>query len=140
MVTYDLFIKKYNECLNDTRLASKPVRGFNKDKSFNYNNWNGGDLNIIREFLANIDEYENKRYGDGFITINKYWKDDCNYCVIVVFRAAEDCIENYSYVLTWYKNRGRIDAFTINGDDINEDDYIYLLNEIEKAFGVDFSN
>ena len=40
-------------------------------------------------------------------------------------------IENDMYIISWYKSRGRIDSFTVNGQLGTEEDYLELLNTLD---------
>jgi hypothetical protein len=55
MVNHELFVKLYKENCANPRFASKPVRAFNEDRSWNPENWNGGDVSLIRNFIYDED-------------------------------------------------------------------------------------
>ncbi|MGU8718645.1 hypothetical protein [Clostridium perfringens] len=110
---------------------STPIRMF-KNNLFNEKNWCGGD-DLIRFFFNDIEEG----------TINKcYILDTCKF-ICNVDRVEDDAIATIvvdipfekidTYLFKWYKNRGCTELAIFNGKSITEDEYINLLNLIEKT-------
>ena len=138
MITHEILIEEYEKQLNNKNLGSKPIRMFDENGNFNQNNWNGGDSNLIRNYLDKLDDntyFHHLEY--GFYNINKVYRDDMTYVFITEsivrynnYEMKEDFI-NTTYVIGWYKNRGRIDIFTVDGETGTEEEYIDLLNMLE---------
>jgi hypothetical protein len=121
------------------------------NNQFNKDNWNGKEA-IIRQFTYWLERQENEKYYAEFdyldygyemianwdyfedqtyvtITLRKYWHDA---------QTDEEAEFTYdTYLITYYKNRGKIDGIFKNGKLIDFDEYVYLLNIIE-ASGFEF--
>ena len=136
MITHEDLIKQYEENCKCKCLLSKPVRMFDENGKFNTDNWNGGDSNIIRNYLYEINNKEHFSIDNGYVDIDYIWRDDETYAVInltyISYDGNEDItIENDMYIISWYKSRGRIDSFTVNGQLGTEEDYLELLNTLD---------
>jgi hypothetical protein len=115
---------------------------------FNPSNWNGGD-GLIRQWTEEVKYNEELR---DWYELN--WKDDCfeydcafivnysnyedmNYVTIILDGSRFDGDESYDFLdtitIAWYKSRGKTDHIKYNAYYITEDQYILLLNLIEKT-------
>lgn len=106
---------------------------------FNFNNWNGGD-DLIRDYFYDIEMSNKWQVGyeleDGYLIVNLNYYDDIAYGVIIHYHWDEDNPENEThdiYYFSWYKHRGHTDIAIKNGHIMTEDEYIELLNLIEKT-------
>ncbi|MDD2952511.1 MAG: hypothetical protein PHC95_05020 [Parabacteroides sp.] len=96
--------------------GSDPTFLFNPDGSFNQDNWNGSDL--IRRYALHCWDGDiiDDRVKVGFAC------DDWT----VIIKINKD-----TYVIEWYKSRGRTDRITKNKKPITLSEYVELLNILE---------
>lgn len=122
-----------------------------KNGVFNPENWNGGDA-IIRNWTDwlrySVDrkivdevtiEYQGVEYHIDFIADYTY-NEDMNYVTIALDGSIENLktghFDNDWYAIVyikWYKSRGATDLISWNGRPMTEDEYLLLLNIIEKT-------
>lgn len=134
-----------------SRYASPPKPLFKENGEFNHSNWNGGD-DIIRQF-TNWLEYkveggkftrrfhinsDDGHYYEGYLMASYAWVDDTNYVQITIKYERESIDEYYpyeykTYLIEYYKNRGKTDAVLVNGNYANVYEYLFLLNVIEES-------
>lgn len=86
---------------------SKPWENTNafirENQQFTRDNWNDPFINLFREAFAPA-EYTETYIDVGNLTVRHEWHNDQNYYLI------EDGFEDL-YVMSFYKHRGRVDAF-----------------------------
>lgn len=106
---------------------------FDKNGVFTPDNWNSDEVVYIRSLLANLPEYSNfpLPYGTSNCTVSKLWRDDINYIIVTENTVLEDFegdmqVDIDTYIISWYKNRGSIDSFMVNGDIGTKKDYDWL--------------
>lgn len=141
--------RKYIEKGNSTLPSSLFLNGeFNKD------NWSAGDA-ILRDFIYYLNEECFNTISDVFY-YSELLEDNSEECFEfpVFFMATHyiECDEKYTvinihqdqsyvfktYTIKWYKDRGRIDHITFNGELITEKEYLKLLNFIQDFNIYDF--
>jgi len=115
---------------------------FNEDGTFNPDNWNGGDA-IIRKFINHLYNedtiiYECISYGDNSYDLicSLVWHDDHQYININVISNNHDTVDHVFFRI--YKVRGGTEMARYNGQNMNIDQYLLLLNLIQTA-GFDFN-
>lgn len=106
---------------------------------FNFDNWNGGD-DLIRDYFYDIEVSNEWQKGyeleNGYLIVNFNYYDDIAYGTILHYYWYEDNPEKESYdvyLFSWYKHRGHTDIAMCNGHIMSEDEYIKLLNLLEKT-------
>lgn len=108
---------------------------------FNRNNWNGGDLELIRDYFSKIensdkwqqcfesdyviDEEKDIYCLDVIVNFN-YYNEQAYGSVIVRSNRYFD-----QYLFSWYKSRGTTEVALKNGRLMNENQYIELLKLLE---------
>ena len=142
MITKETLKQLRQKRLKSPNFVSEPQPLFVNGK-FNLDNWNGGD-DIIRNFTYSLEldnpqllEFEEDDI-NYTILCDYHWIEDMKYIVITVVR---DCYDSNGdvieyvdvYVIIYYKNRGTTDYIYKNGKLISEDEYIELLNLIERG-------
>lgn len=132
MITKEILEKLYLQNVNNKSFSDKPVRMFVNGK-FNPKNWNGGD-DLIRTLFSSIESDNTSNI------LNLYDEDDeWDYPVICNIDRVQDqtyatiVVDRKVYYFEWYKNRGCTEVAMINGRDMTENEYIKLLNLIEKS-------
>ena len=146
MYTHETLIKEYEKQTINKQLCSQPIRMFDEHGNFNPSNWNGGDSNIIRRMLYDINYQGHFHHlRNGFLDIDSIWIDDTTHVIITetILMENDDTLEHdiYTtrYVLSWYKNRGRIDKFDVDEHEGNEQEYLDLLNMLKYVI-MEFGN
>lgn len=106
---------------------------------FNFDNWNGGD-DLIRDYFYDIEISNKWQIGyeleNGYLIVNFYYYDNVAYGTIIHYYWDEDNSKREThniYYFSWYKHRGHTDIAIKNGHIMTEDEYIELLNLIEKT-------
>lgn len=116
---------------------------------FTSDNWNGGD-GLIRQYFYDFCYEKQKRaeieckFGDsifeGDVIINHTWFNDQNYVTIIfdgwLYKSIEDeigIVINDIVYFTWYKNRGRTENALYNSEPMTEEQYLFVLNALEKT-------
>lgn len=137
------FLDFHEKAVNDQRFGSEPKPLFHDDGSFNSNNWNSNQddirtriYNVLSprsQCLLNIesDEPVGNIFPTAVILVHVDFSDDQWYILINVI--CEDTGRYDSYIVSWYKNRGTTEMITYNGRPINIDEYVSLLNTLERG-------
>lgn len=149
MISKELFNKAHEIKCNYPHFRTEPRKGFNEDGSWNPDNWNGGDLTFLRQFInteldcpkdhiiKSFDDESNEDYENTLIlSYNKY--NEQNYLIITHLDNFENVIS--IYYITYYKDRGNTEQITKNLKPITEDEYLELLQILEKAFEINFED
>jgi hypothetical protein len=105
---------------------SKPELAFKKSGRFCFNNWNDPYCIKLRHILSDLTDYFNKPYKGENILITATWYADINYVWII------DKVNQFKYLLTWYKSRGQTDCILFQGTVINLDEMKNLIKTIKK--------
>lgn len=98
---------------------------------FNRNNWNGGDLALIRDYFSNIENSDmwqrcfEADISDVIVNFN-YFNDQAYGSIIVKGSRYFD-----QYLFSWYKHRGSVEVALKNGRLMSEDQYVELLKILE---------
>jgi len=140
----ETFERKHQETLKDPLYGDEIKPLFNDDGTFNRDNWNsfqadirsrlersdiiccGNELHIEHE----VPDERNNDYTlltnlDCFIT----WSRDQWHIIISIICDETELYD--SYVISWYKSRGRTEMITKNGVAININEYVDVLNKLE---------
>lgn len=139
-----MFNKNILEELNNKRIEtsknSSPIKRMFVEGKFNRQNYLGGD-DIIRDFFNDIEDkkiYNTMSVEEDDHTLrvaaNVNFIDDTRYATIVI-----DGKELKTYLFSWYKNRGCTEVALLNGQELTEDQYIELLNDLTKV-GYEWDN
>lgn len=144
MITNQGLIQRHNELVKYAKQEDSPYVSIPEPLfigvKFNPDNWNGGD-DIIRQFtdyLKNEGRYAREfdwEYMSGDFISNYNWFNDQNY-INITLHIYDERINKWileSYLITYYKNRGKTEAIYKNGKLITLDEYIEILNIIEST-------
>lgn len=146
MITKEDLIERHEKLIEyvdsgESSYGSQPIStfNFNTDK-FNERNWCGGD-DVIRQFTSWDNFNENCYYKEfdldynsgDFIATSAYFNDQQYYNITL--RHYEDGREwkFNQYLITFYKSRGSTEWISKNGQTINFNEYVELLNIIEAS-------
>jgi hypothetical protein len=107
---------------------------------FNFNNWNGAD-DLIRCYFYDVEMSDKWQIGyelrDGYLIVNLFYHWDQAFAIVIHYwlNNSEEMFEEIHdiYYFSWYKHRGHTDIAIKNGHIMTEDEYIELLNLIEKT-------
>ena len=132
MINKQLLESLYQENLKDDCFGDEPKRMF-ENGVFNPNNWNGGD-DLIRNFFEDL--YEERIDNTYIIEEDDGWTSKSVICHVDYLDDQNHAIINVNgdlYYFEWYKNRGCTEIAKLNSKDMTEDEYIELLNILEKT-------
>lgn len=144
MITKQGLLQRHNELVNYAKQKSSGFESIPKPLfvgvKFNPDNWNGGDA-IIRQFTYYLEDegrYAREfdwEYMSGDFISSHNWFNDQNY-INIILHVYDERINKWileSYLITYYKNRGKTEVIYKNGKLITLDEYIELLNIIEST-------
>ena len=129
-----------------TNLGNPPTALFDKNGRFNPHNWNSGQ--DPRAILCERDVYDERmdepfeswydeEGTDGHITsYGVFWSgekrhENQTYVIMNVITSDKDSAD--TYIVSWYKSRGCTEILTKNGHKITLNEYVGMLNTLEKA-------
>jgi hypothetical protein len=139
-------IKRHGELIEyyntrETSYGSQPISTFDfNTNKFNERNWSGGD-NVIRQFV-NSYVFSDNTYFEEFEMVNNFGDVAASSCYFndqqyyhITLRQVENNGEwkFNQYLITFYKSRGATEWISKNGQTINFDEYVELLNIIEAS-------
>lgn len=146
MITKEDLIERHENLIEyvdsgQSSYGSQPISMFNfNTNKFNERNWNGGD-GVIRQFTSLFNFPENSYYNEfdledncGELVANSSYFNDQQYYQITLRHTENDGDWKFTqYLITFYKNRGATELILKNGQTINFDEYVELLNIIEAS-------
>lgn len=111
------------------KLGSPIKPAFKKSGRFCFDNWMDKHCIKLRKLVSYFtgDEYDNyKRYESKNFEIWWRWYADQNYYWIM------NKYDEFLYLLTFYKGRGRTDCILFQGTPIELDELKYLIKTLQK--------
>lgn len=138
------FIKKHQEKLNDRHYRDEIQPLFKEDGSFNRGNWSSFQDDIrsrleSSEIVCCDNELhiecrkpdENNEDCTIIINLDAFIVFSCDQWHVIISIICDETEDYDSYIVSWYKSRGRTDMITKNGKPINIDEYVEALNKLE---------
>lgn len=145
---FESMLKAYAE--GRTHLGYPPQPLFDKNGRFNDENWNSDqDIRALLESDELFDERMDNPFeawinasedepGFDYIEYGVFWsgkkrRDDQAYIMINIVRDDSIALACDSYMISWYKSRGKTDAILKNGSPITLREYCVLLGLLDRA-------
>lgn len=143
MITSETLNKLHEERLNNPgHMKVEEIKRMFVDGKFNKDNWNGGDVGIIRKVINDFKDRE-KIFRTTNILDDQDTCSDTAYMIMNVNEYEGDTHatfltgKNEVYIFRYYKDRGTTEFAVKDGHPMTEDEYLTLLNLLE-LYGYDF--